>query len=49
LGFIRTFVREVKVTGDEVLLTYTPPLPPEHIPGETAVKLYLLYGMVGLG
>jgi len=30
-SFIRSFVKEVKVTGDEVLLTYTMPLPPEGI------------------
>ncbi len=28
-AFIKSFVREVKVTGDEVLLTYTMPLPPQ--------------------
>lgn len=33
-SFIRSFVKEVKVTGDEVLLTYTLPLPPEGIPEE---------------
>ena len=27
-SFIRSFVKEVKVTGKEVLLTYTMPLPP---------------------
>ena len=27
-SFIRSFVKEIKVTGDEVLLTYTMPLPP---------------------
>ena len=30
-AFIRSFVKEVKVTGDEVLLTYTMPLPPQGI------------------
>ena len=30
-SFIRSFVKEVKVTGDEVLLTYTMPLPTEEI------------------
>ena len=33
-AFIRSFIREVKVTGDEVLLTYTMPLPPSGIPEE---------------
>ena len=32
--FIRSFVKEVKVTGDEVLLTYTMPLPPQGISEE---------------
>lgn len=29
-AFIKSFVKEVKVTGDEVLLTYTMPLPPKE-------------------
>lgn len=33
-AFIRSFVKEVKVTGDEVLLNYTMPLPPEGISEE---------------
>ena len=33
-AFIRSFVREVKVTGNEVLLTYTPPLPVECLSAE---------------
>jgi DNA repair exonuclease SbcCD ATPase subunit len=33
-SFIRSFVKEVKVTADEVLLTYTMPLPPEGISEE---------------
>ncbi len=33
-SFIRSFVKEVKVTGDEVLLTYTMPLPPQGISEE---------------
>jgi len=33
-AFIRSFVREVKVTGEEVLLTYTMPLPPQGISEE---------------
>ena len=30
-AFIKSFVREVKVSGDEVLLSYTIPLPPQGI------------------
>lgn len=30
-AFIRSFVKEVKVTGGEVLLTYTIPLPPDGV------------------
>ena len=33
-SFVRSFVKEVKVTGDEVLLTYTMPLPPQGISEE---------------
>lgn len=33
-AFIRSFVKEVQVTGDEVLLTYTMPLPPQGISQE---------------
>jgi len=32
--FIRSFVKEVKVTGDEVLLTYTMPLSPTGVSEE---------------
>ncbi len=39
-SFIRSFVKEVKGTGDEVLLAYTMPLPPEGISEE---KLGVLY------
>ena len=35
-AFIRSFVKEVRVTGKEVLLTYTMPLPPEGSLQETA-------------
>ena len=35
-AFIRSFVKEVKVTGNEVLLTYTMPLPPQRITQECA-------------
>ena len=30
-AFIRSFVQEIKVTGNEVLLTYSPPIPPETL------------------
>jgi site-specific DNA recombinase len=33
-AFIKSFIKEVKVTGDEVLLTYTMPLPPQGISEE---------------
>ena len=33
-AFIRSFVKEVKVTGDEVLLTYTMPLSPRRVSEE---------------
>jgi len=33
-AFIRSFVREVTVTGEEVKLNYTIPLPPAEIPDE---------------
>ena len=33
-SFIRSFVKEVRVTGDEVLLTYTMPLPPQGVSEE---------------
>ncbi len=33
-SFIRSFVKEVKVTGNEVLLTYATPLPPQGISEE---------------
>ena len=39
-SFIRSFVKEVKVTGDEVLLTYTMPLPPQGISQEKVGVLY---------
>ena len=38
-AFIRSFVKEVKVTGKEVLLTYTIPLPPEGLLQESAAVL----------
>ena len=33
-SFIGSFVKEVKVSGEEVLLTYTVPLPPKGISEE---------------
>jgi site-specific DNA recombinase len=42
-SFIRSFVKEVKVTGDEVLLTYTMPLPPEGISEEKVGVLYSVH------
>ena len=33
-SFIRGFVSEVKVTGDQVLLTYTLPVPPKELTAE---------------
>jgi len=30
-SFVKSFVKEVKVTGNEVLLTYTAPLPPDMV------------------
>ena len=38
-AFIRSFVKEVKVTGKDVLLTYTVPLPPYGLLQESAVVL----------
>jgi hypothetical protein len=42
-SFISSFVKEVKVTGDEVLLTYTMPLPPEGISQERVGVLYSVH------
>ena len=42
-SFIRSFVKEVKVTGDEVLLTYTMPMPPEGISEERIGVLYSVH------
>ena len=35
-AFIRSFVKEVRVTGKEVLISYTMPLPPDRIAHDTA-------------
>jgi site-specific DNA recombinase len=40
--FIRSFVKEVKVTGDEALLSYTIPLPPSSIVEEKAGVLSIV-------
>ena len=45
-SFIKSFVKEVKVIGAEVRLTYTVPMPPKGISQET-VGVFLLYSMVG--
>lgn len=45
-SFIRSFVNEVKVTGAEVLLTYTMPLPPQGI-SEERREFFILSTMVG--
>jgi site-specific DNA recombinase len=36
-SFIKSFVKEVKVTGAEVLMTYTIPMPPKQLSQETLV------------
>ena len=47
-SFIRSFMEEVKVTGTEVLLTYTMPLVPDGINSETAEVLDTVqYGGAG--
>ena len=42
-AFIRSFVKEVKVTGNNVLLTYTIPLPPQEITQELAGVINTVY------
>ena len=42
-SFIRSLVKEVKVTGDEVLLTYTMPFPPDGISEERVGVLYSVH------
>ena len=42
-SFIRSFVKEIKVTREEVLLTYTMPLPPEGISEERLPVLYSVH------
>ena len=44
-AFIQSFVKEVKVTGDEVLLTYTVPLSSRRVPeGKAGVLPTVRYG-----
>ena len=42
-SFIRSFVKEIKVTGDEVVVAYTMPLPPEGTSEERASVLYSVH------
>ena len=47
-SFIKSFVKEVKVIGTEVLLTYTVPMPPKGISREVVgVLLIVHYGGAG--
>ena len=41
--FIRSFVKEVKVTGDEVLLTYTIPMLPRRVTEEKLPVLPIVH------
>ena len=41
-AFVRSFVKEVKVTGNEALLSYTIPLPPGGIVEEKAKVLSIV-------
>ena len=40
-AFIRSFVQEIKVTGNEVLMTYSPPIPPDKLAlsGDTVPRI----------
>jgi site-specific DNA recombinase len=42
-SFVRSFVKEVKVTGDEVLLTYTMPMLPKLITEEKVPVLSIVH------
>ena len=42
-SFVRSFVKEVKVTGDEVSLTYTIPMLPKGITEETLPVLSIVH------
>jgi hypothetical protein len=43
-AFIETFVKEIRVTGDEVLLTYTIPLAPDGASQESESVLDIVQG-----
>jgi site-specific DNA recombinase len=43
-AFVRDLIKEVKVTGDEVLLTYSPPFPEERLILEAGVLPIVRYG-----
>ena len=45
-SFVRSFIKKVKVTDNEVLLTYTIPMAPKGIT-EEEIGVPLLYNMVG--
>jgi len=40
-AFIRSFVQEIKVIGNEALMTYSPPIPPERVAlsGDTVPRI----------
>jgi len=42
-AFIRSFVKDVKVTGKDILLTYTMPLPPQGITQERSGVLNIVH------
>ena len=42
-SFVRSFVKEVKVTGDEVLLTYTIPMLPRGVTEEKLPVLSIVH------
>lgn len=42
-SFIRSFIKEIKVTGDEVLLTYTMPLLQKELTEEKVPVLSIVY------
>ena len=42
-SFVRSFVKEVKVTGDEVLLTYTIPMLPRGVTEERLPVLSIVH------
>ena len=43
-SFVRSFVKEVKVTGNEVLLTYTIPMLPKGVTEERLPVLSIVHG-----